>query len=379
MRLDCRHFTGSTPCAFHKQDGRACERCSACSPALSRILIVKLAAAGDVLRTTSILPALRERHAGAEITWITERSALPLLEGNPLIDRLIPRDAAIERLMVETFDLAFGLDPDEAGGAIAALARAGARAGYVLDERGRVVPVNDAASAWWRMGLDDGAKRENRRTYQDLLYEICGLPLPAARPQLFLPADLVAGVRARFASRLAPCARALVLNTGGGDRWRQKKWTRRHYAEFIRLARARSPECAVIVAGGPEEVELNALLLAGITDAGVIDGGCDNPVGTFAAIVGLGDVLVTSDSLALHVATALHVPAVVFVGPTSPWELELYGDGEAVHADVPCLACYRRRCPQEVTCMDLLTPEQVLDAVARVGRRRPAAPVAQLA
>lgn len=86
----------------------------------------------------------------------------------------------------------------------------------------------------------------------------------------------------------------------------------------------------------------------------------------FAAMIELADLVVTADSLALHIATALSRPAVVFVGPTSPWELDLYGRGEVVSADVPCLACYRRECDQAVTCMERLAPETVYAASLRV-------------
>ena len=78
MLIDCRHFTGSTPCDFHKLDGRCCDRCAEYERTTVRILIVKLAAAGDVLRTTCVLPALRAAWPGCQITWITEaHAALP--------------------------------------------------------------------------------------------------------------------------------------------------------------------------------------------------------------------------------------------------------------------------------------------------------------
>jgi heptosyltransferase-2 len=366
VRLDCRHFTGSSPCAPHKQDGRSCDECADFERTSRRILIVKLGAAGDVLRTTSILPAIKGRDPHAQITWITERGSIPLLEGNPYIDRIVARDTAIERLLVERFDLVLGLDADETGAAIAALARAERRRGFVLDGAGRVRPADDAAEDWWAMGVDDRLKCANRRTYPDILHQICGLTGAPARPQFVLPPDLRWEIRQRFAARLAPFDFVLVLNTGGGGRWQQKKWTARHYANFVALVRREHPRWAVIVTGGPDEAVTNRSLLAPIRDAGVIDGGCDHSLKSFGALLTLGDLLVTSDSLALHMATALGVPVVAFVGPTSPWELELYGDGEVVHADVPCVACYQRRCPLPVTCMERLTPERVLESVERL-------------
>jgi ADP-heptose:LPS heptosyltransferase len=366
MRPDCRHFSGSAPCVFHKRDGRACERCGDYEAVAFRILIVKLAAAGDVLRTTCILPALHRAHPGAQITWVTERQAVPLLEGNPLIDRIVARDSALERLMVEEFDLGLGLDVDAQAGAIFALARCRSRAGYVLDAAGRVMPVDARARDWWLMGLDDSRKQANRRSYPDLLHEICGMTDTPARPSLFIPPSARVAVRTRLAGALGGFDRVVVLNTGGGRRWAQKKWTPTHALAFARLVRRLHPTTAVVLAGGPDERQLNAALLGSTRDAGIIDAGCDNSVHEFAAILELADLVVTSDSLALHIATALARPVVALVGPTSPWELEMYGTGTVVTADVPCVACYRAECDKPVTCMELLTPERVYAACAAV-------------
>jgi ADP-heptose:LPS heptosyltransferase len=365
MLTDCRHFTGSVPCEFHKLDGRACASCTEYERTAIRILIVKLAAAGDVLRTTCILPAVREAWPGSEITWITEAPAVPLLDGNEFIDRIIARDRALERLLVERFDVCLGLDPDADGGSLAALAQCGERRGFVLNDRGWVVPVNESAGLWWRMGLDDEVKRANRRTYADLVHEICGLPYSGARPQIFIPPAARRSIRARFAARLEGFTRVILLNTGGGARFRMKRWTFDHYVQFARTARSREPLTALLVVGGPEQAVDNARLLAGTaSDPGIVDAGCANSIKEFAAIVEMSDLVVTSDSLALHIANALSRPVVALVGPTSPWELDASGAGRILTADVPCLACYRRDCDLPVTCMDLLSPETVYAACA---------------
>jgi len=367
LRTDCVRFTGSLPCAPHKRDGRTCERCDEYAAVEHRVLIVKLAAAGDVLRTTCVLPAIRRAWPGAQVTWVTERAAIPLLEDNPLVDRVVAREDAIERLLVERFDVAFGLDPDEQGGALTAMARCAHRYGYALDGHGRVMPLNAGAHAWWRMGLDDETKRANRRTFQSLLFETCELDGTPPRPQMVVTDTTRRRVRQRLGASIAAFARIVLLNTGGGGRWAQKKWTLEHYRGLARRLRSEQPETAVLIAGGPEESALNTALLASFGDPGIVDAGCDNSLKEFAAIVEMADLVVTSDSLALHMATALSRPVVALVGPTSPWELETYGSGEVLTADVPCLACYRRSCDKPVTCMERLTPDDVYAACLRVG------------
>ena len=49
---DCLHFKGHIPCKPHKQHGYHCADCPSYEKATKRILIIKLGAIGDVIRTT---------------------------------------------------------------------------------------------------------------------------------------------------------------------------------------------------------------------------------------------------------------------------------------------------------------------------------------
>ena len=62
----------------------------------------------------------------------------------------------------------------------------------------------------------------------------------------------------------------------------------------------------------------------------VIDAGCDNSLMEFASLVNLCNVIITSDSLALHIGIALKKKIVCFFYPTSASEIELYGRGEKI-------------------------------------------------
>ncbi|MGA1522715.1 MAG: glycosyltransferase family 9 protein, partial [Planctomycetota bacterium] len=55
---------------------------------MTRVLILKTAALGDVLRTTSILPGLAARYADLEITWVTAPEARELVQAHPLVQRV---------------------------------------------------------------------------------------------------------------------------------------------------------------------------------------------------------------------------------------------------------------------------------------------------
>ncbi|PIO04453.1 hypothetical protein COT48_00265, partial [Candidatus Woesearchaeota archaeon CG08_land_8_20_14_0_20_47_9] len=115
--------------------------------------------------------------------------------------------------------------------------------------------------------------------------------------------------------------------------------------------------------GGPEEAGRNRALLSRVKSK-IIDSGCDNRLLDFAGIINLCSVLVTSDSLAMHIVLALKKPVVVFFGPTSSAEIELYSLGVKILPELECLCCYKKRCDKKPNCMDMISKDAIVNAVA---------------
>ena len=70
-------------------------------------------------------------------------------------------------------------------------------------------------------------------------------------------------------------------------------------------------------------------------------------------------MIVTSDTLALHIATALEKKIVALFGPTSSNEIDLFGRGIKITAKEQCRCYYNRFCSQEVSCMEKISGEEV--------------------
>jgi heptosyltransferase-2 len=277
------------------------------------------------------------------------------------VDRILTvEEDYLAYLKNELFSVGICLDADQQSATIHSIARCEVRLGFVADAAGRVQPANDAAREWWLMGVNDSLKKQNRKTYQQIMYEICGLPLPTVPPSLHLNDNHQPFVHdLRKQSSLRNATRIVGVNTGGGGRWQFKKWTLEGYIHCINLIKAQHPEVGILLLGGPEEVDLNQRILKAV-DGKVVDGGCHNSLLQFAALVQAVDVLLTSDSLAMHIGVALAKPTVVLVGPTSPWELDVFGHGGILHSGIECLACYLSRCDKKVNCMNTLSPAYVV-------------------
>ena len=73
--------------------------------------IDKVPSLGDVLRTTPILLALKEKFPDSHISWLVSGNAEPLLQGNPLIDRILVWDEFVPfQLMREKIDVLINLE-----------------------------------------------------------------------------------------------------------------------------------------------------------------------------------------------------------------------------------------------------------------------------
>lgn len=364
IAFDCKFFLGDRPCVWHKTTGVLCT-CDHYQRVEYRLLIIKLDAMGDVLRTTALLPVLAEAHAGAAITWVTRQESRPLLERNPFISEILDYgEDALAQLRVRTFDRVINLDAGKASAALASMANAKQKDGFILDSRGYVQPTNAAARRWLEMGIFDDIKRQGTKTYQDLMLEIIGLSGAAHGYVLELTEEERAHGHRHLQRLGVDFSHPVIgLNTGAGRRWELKQWREEGYLELVeRLARRHTAQFVLL--GGPEERERHQRLMSR-SHVPLIDSGCENSVRHFAAIVAACNLVVAGDTLAMHLSLALGRRIVVLFGPTSAAEIEMYGLGEKVVPRMDCLACYKPTCDFVPNCMELITTDMVEAAVER--------------
>jgi heptosyltransferase-2 len=357
---DCKFFLGDRPCEW----GGRCDGCEYYAPAGKQILVVKLAAAGDVLRTTSILPPLRRKYDPSTVTWVTDANALPLVSLNPHIDRAMPFgfDTWLQ-LSVRSFDLVICLDKEARACAMATSLNAGTRLGFGMDGDGAVIPLNEGAQYDYLLGLSNDRKfRQNDLTFPEIFCRTAELEYEGEPYELVLPDDSIDRAR-DFLERLGPGKPLVGLNVGAGHVFANKAWTVEGYAWLARAVRERLGGTAIVL-GGTEDRERSVEVLRLSRDA-ALDGGLHDVL-DFAAIVGMLDAIATGDTLAMHLAIALGVPTVALFGPTVPQEIELYGRGVKIASSADCAPCYLRSCDRSPTCMDGIDPEDVFDALTEV-------------
>jgi heptosyltransferase-2 len=293
-----------------------------------------------------------------------------MLRGIPQIDRLLPyTQETVLQLETESFDEVYCFDKEPKATALVMRIQADRKAGFGMSRFGNVIPLNKASEYTYQLGIDDNLKfRINTKTYPELIYECAGIPY--TDPQPYLLPDLSPEVEEAGARLLEqgvkPTDLKIGLNTGAGDIFATKKWSEEGY---IQLADRMSRELGakILLLGGPGEVERNRRIETA-AHVPVINTGCDNPIRKFAGIVGNCSLMITGDTLAMHLAIGQEIPVVVLLGPTCHQEIELYGRGAKIVSEFACSPCYRSTCANSVNCMNAISVETVFNTASELLR-----------
>ncbi len=315
------------------------------------ILIIKLGAIGDVIRTTAILQGLKDKHRNCRIDWVAKKESIDILKNNSLVSKAYSiNENTKNQLNNKKYDLIICLDDDYEACELAAKINSKRIVGAHLKNRQKC--YTEDSSLWFDMGLisrfgkrrADELKAKNRKTYQSIMYKILSLNYKKQEPILNLnKKELDFGRKFAKMHGIKESDVVVGINTGAGGRWEDKRLSTEKTAELIDKLNSQIKNAKLILFGGPEETDRNEKIKK-LAKAKIIDSGCSNSLMEFASLVSLCDVLVTSDSLALHIGTALKKRIVAFFGPTSSSEIELYSRGIKIIPKKGCVCCYKPKC-----------------------------------
>ncbi len=314
------------------------------------ILIIKLGAIGDVIRTTSILSGLKTKYKNCKIDWVTKKESFDILKNNKLINKIYILNKNLKNKINKEYNLLINLDDEYTACKLATIINSKKIIGAYLSNNKKTYTKNSAL--WFDMGLlskfgkqkADFLKAKNKKTYQEIMYKILNLKYRKQEPILILEKKSL-NFAERFAKKYNIKKTNLVIgiNTGAGGRWKDKKLSIENTVELINKLNKNIEKSKIILFGGPEEEERNKKIKE-LIRTNIIDAGCSNSLMEFASLVNLCNVLLTSDSLALHIGIALKKKIVVFFYVTSATEIELYGRGIKIIGKGKDYCSYKPKC-----------------------------------
>jgi len=337
---------------------------------MTRFLIVRLGALGDIVHAIPVAAALRRAFPDAQIDWLVSGKHREILDLVPAIDRSLPvkdrggrgggeaLSSMIRGLRETKYDVALDLQGLIKSAVIARLSGAARVVGF----NGRYARESLARLFYTDVHDPGGegiyAPSETRHVVEINLGLLA--PLGITDTATEFPID----------ARESAIARTMTEQTGGryallnpGAAWPNKRWPPARLAALAAALRERRGLPSVII-WGPGEYELaeDVVTLAG--GAAIL-----SPQTAIADVVALARgaaVMVSGDTGPTHLAAAVGTPIVGIYGPTrpernGPWVRE----DETVSRAAICQCHHYRSCKAERMCLLDIEVAEVLAAVER--------------
>jgi heptosyltransferase I len=344
-----------------------------------KVLILRLSAVGDVIRTLPAVKAFKEHYPSSHISWVVEESAESLLKGQREIDEVIlfPRKRWSQglksplggwRVLREVFGFAKHLRKQ--------------RYDVVLDFHGILKSglISYFSGTPTRVGFDRKSTKEwnflfsNRKVQLPgeeisrfernfALLRGIGLEEKGMTPTRYIhiprgDQEQVDSFFSRFNPALA--RPMLAVHPGTSPQTLFKRWMSDRYAQLSdRLVR--ELKATVIFTWGPEEGELVKTIQSQMKETSVL-GPRTESLTQLGAVFRRCDLYIGGDTGPMHMASLVGTPVVAIFGPTDPVANRPLGRHRLVREQVDCNPCRDRSC-EERRCLRVVSVDDVFQAV----------------
>lgn len=345
-----------------------------------KILILRLSAVGDVIRTLPAVKALKEHYPSSFITWIVEEPSQALLESQPEVDEVIlfPRKRwasgmksfgkmwrtigemrkFIIVLRKRKFDVALDFHGILKSGVLSFLSGSHKRIGY--DRRA----TKEGNFLFSNVKVKLPEERISRFQRNLSLLKGMGLEMRELQYSLrILPEDREY-VESFFNASSGSLKRPLIaIHPGSSPNALFKRWMPDQYAQLAdRLARELS--ATVVFTWGDGEFEWVEGIRKEMREPSLL-GPRTESLTQLGEVYRRCDLYIGGDTGPTHIASLVGIPAVVIYGPTDPIENEPFGKHMKVRKEVGCNPCRRYSC-KELACIKAISADDVFKAAKEI-------------
>lgn len=333
-----------------------------------RILIARTDRIGDVILSTPVIHALRQKFPQAYISMAVAPHAREIVEGNPYLDEVIIYDKDgkhkswwrtlkfASRLKKKKFDLAIILHPTNRLHLIAYLAAIPQRLGY------------DRKLGFLLNCKKKHTKQEGRKHEAEYNLDLLsGLGVTGDPQDLLMPIrqESEQHIDELFRKNgLSQTDKILAINPGASCP--SKIWPAERFAEVVeRLVGLY--DFKILILSGPKEIYL-ADQIANEIKGKVVNLAGKTSVSQLASILKRCTLFISNDSGPVHIASAVGTLVISIFGRNqaglSPLRWGPLGKhGKYLHKSVGCIQCLAHNCTKEFACLKAITVEDVLKAV----------------
>jgi len=281
---------------------------------------------GDVLRTTPILWALKEKYPQSRITWLVSKQAEPLLRGNNFIDRVLLWDEFVPfQLMREKFDILINLEKIPGISALSDMIDAWTRYGFRFDTLNGTYHAYEKGMSFIEYLKEKKTCKKAKDYWQKVLIEMLGVK--------WKEQEYIIGYKPKSKE-----VYGFGLNYRVGPKWPTK---------LMSMDKWRELERALLGLGHKVSWQ------EGLED-----------FYKYMDWMNSCRVIISQDSLGIHLALAFKKKVVGLFGPTDPQEIYSYGQTKIVHSRQECkyMPCYNPKCLTKLHCMRKIDVDEIVKA-----------------
>jgi lipopolysaccharide heptosyltransferase I len=345
-----------------------------------KILVLRLSAVGDVIRTLPAVKALKEHAPSSSITWIVEEPSQAFLESQPEVDSVIlfPRKRWTKGMkslgtVWQTME--------EMRGFIAGLRKR--KFDVVLDFHGILKSglLSFLSGSRKRIGYDRSSTKEGNSLFSNVKVRLpkekisrfernfallrgMGLEVQDFKYSLHIPSADREYVDSFLKSSAAPLKRPLIaIHPGTSLKARFKRWPPDQYARLAdRLVRELN--AAVLFTWGAEELEWVEAIRREMEEPSLLGPKTDS-LTCLGEVYRQCDLYIGGDTGPMHIASLMGIPVVVIYGPTDPIENEPFGNHIKIRKEVGCNPCHNYSC-KELLCIKAVSADEVFKATREI-------------
>ena len=335
---------------------------------INRILLTRMKYIGDVVLTTPVIHAVRDKFPSAFIAYLGDKNAVSLLEGNPYLDEIIPYDFSKPSIIEQTriaikirrrqFDVVVDLFSNPRSALLTLASGAPIRIGKDVKGRGRFYTH--------RMGDFGSLTCAIEFHYQYV--KPLGVEPKYWKTEIFLTEEEKREARAFLELKGVNLARPIV-GVHPGATWPNKMWLKESFVDLIGRLAAKLGVQAVL-SPGPGDIELVESISSCCSDSVHVLPVL--PVRQLAGILSCCKVFVSNDCGPMHIGVGVGTKTIGIFGPepVEVWFPYSQEEGHlALFKKIDCSPCRVTECFREgehfMECMKLISVEEVFEEVRK--------------
>ncbi len=339
---------------------------------MDNYLIIRLSSLGDIIHTLPAFSALRQNNPEAKIAWIVEENGKEILDLVPGIDNIIVANTKgwkvtsskswlefkhFRKIIRNRNQTTLDFQGLAKSGLVSYLSRAKRRLGF--HRKNLKEPI---ASLFYTDQLEEVPETIHVIQKNLKLLSLVGIEANEFHFPIAIP-----DIHHQTIHKILPdlgytdSQKLIILNVGAA--WITKRWDPKKWIKLINHLKTDRNNLFFLLLWGNEEEKKSANLIHEETSISVA------PFLTLTEVIALikrADLLVSGDTFALQVASALSTPVVGLFGPTTPSRNGPFrpNDRVAFH-EMECSHCYKRKC-KTAECLEKITAEEVRDLFLEV-------------